>query len=116
MAYTVPPFWLVATAPMQRFIGRVNELRAAAGTPAMHSWFRTLYVNRINGGAPDSQHLLGFAVDLARKNVPAQLAAARRLGLIAVDEPAKNHVHVQAYPAGTLTALIQRAIRNGWIR
>ncbi len=66
------------------------------------SWFRTPEHNRIEGGSPESQHLFGLAWDLAAP--PASLSHLaqhmRAQGLIAVQE--RDHVHVQAFPAGVL--------------
>jgi len=66
------------------------------------SWFRTPEKNRVEGGAPESQHLLALAWDLvAPQGAEGHVvAAARAAGLIAVRE--KRHVHVQLFPAGAL--------------
>jgi len=81
--------------------------RAVAGAQGFRgltvtSWFRTPEKNRIEGGAQQSQHLFGLAWDLSapRESLEhlAQHMAAQ--GLVAVRE--RNHVHVQAFPAGAL--------------
>lgn len=67
------------------------------------SWFRTPERNRTEGGSPESQHLFGLAMDLSVPggSLANQLAeAARQQGLIAVQE--RDHIHVQAFPAGVL--------------
>ena len=66
------------------------------------SWWRSEDENRAVGGDPDSQHLFGLGVDLVpTAGTPEALAARlRSFGLIAV--PTSTHVHVQAFPAGTL--------------
>ena len=74
------------------------------------SWYRDSSHNRSVGGNADSQHLLGFAVDLAgsRSQLQALARAARSAGLTAVDEG--DHVHVQAFPAGVI-----RGRGYGWL-
>jgi len=81
--------------------------RAVAGAQGFRglrvtSWFRTPEKNRIEGGAQQSQHLFGLAWDVAvpRDSLQhlAQHMAAQ--GLVAVRE--RDHVHVQAFPAGVL--------------
>lgn len=66
------------------------------------SWFRTPEKNRIEGGAPESQHLFGLAWDVVvpRASLQHLVAHMRGQGLVAVQE--RNHVHVQAFPAGSL--------------
>jgi len=66
------------------------------------SWFRTPANNRIEGGAPESQHLFALAWDLtvSRSSLPHLVEHMRRQGLVAVQE--RDHVHVQAFPAGSL--------------
>ncbi len=66
------------------------------------SWFRTPEKNRIEGGAQQSQHLFGLAWDLTvpRNSLQHLAEHMRAQGLVAVQE--RNHVHVQAFPAGVL--------------
>lgn len=64
------------------------------------------------GGAQYSQHLLGLAADVRTRNltrvqVEALIARARAIGLVPVDETKVTkgtgpHVHLQAFPAGTI--------------
>jgi len=81
--------------------------RAVAGAQgftglSVSSWFRTPAKNRIEGGAPQSQHLFGLAWDLTvRQGELNHLAQhMREQGLVAVQE--RHHVHVQAFPRGAL--------------
>ncbi len=81
--------------------------RAVAGARGFRgiqvtSWFRTPEKNRIEGGAQDSQHLFGLAWDVAAPRDSLQHLAEHLTaqGLVAVRE--RNHVHVQAFPAGVL--------------
>lgn len=71
--------------------------------------FRTRVRNYQVGGSPESQHLIsrgGTAADFYQvrgDQVPAFVEAARREGLIAVNEERRPghgpHMHVQMYPA-----------------
>jgi len=81
--------------------------RAVAGAQgfgglSVSSWFRTPAKNRIEGGAPESQHLFGLAWDVVvpRQNLEHLVEHMRGQGLVAVQE--RGHVHVQAFPAGAL--------------
>lgn len=61
------------------------------------SWWRSPAENMRVGGHPDSQHLVGAAIDA----VPASAQVARVLdaaGFAVVREA--THVHAQAWPAG----------------
>lgn len=72
---------------------RYMELRAT-------SWYRDVEENRRVGGDQESQHLLGFAIDVdgPRDVLDTFLIEARGVGLVAIDEG--THVHVQLLPAG----------------
>ena len=78
------------------------------------SWWRGIAHNRSVGGHPYSQHLLGTAADFVPARGwtnPELVAAARRAGLIAIDEG--DHVHLQLHPAGTLDDVVDYVRR--WI-
>jgi len=104
----IPPASIVFT--VERWApGIYNELvrrviSAASATPfsvGVTSWWRGPSDNLHAGGSPDSQHLLGLAIDLTP--VSGQLLEnLSRVGLIAVDE--RDHIHVQAWPAGVARA------------
>jgi hypothetical protein len=66
------------------------------------SWYRTRAENALVGGHPNSQHLLGFAVDVVVPVGDETAAAAelRHAGVVPVVE--WDHVHIQAFPAHTL--------------
>ncbi len=65
------------------------------------SWYRDRETNIRVGGHPDSQHLLGLALDVTGPDdVRADfILRVREAGLIAVDE--FSHAHVQLLRAGT---------------
>ena len=69
---------------------------------ALTSWWRSPERNTAVGGAPQSQHLYGLAVDAVPRDFDAFMADARRIGLYAVDEG--NHVHLQIFPSGYLAS------------
>lgn len=75
------------------FVGR---LRMPPGS-SFTSWWRSPTENLAVGGARDSQHLWGAAVDVTG-NLAAIESAARSAGLVPVRYG--RHVHIQAWPAG----------------
>jgi len=76
------------------------------GETTISSWYRSSADNRRVDGHPDSQHLVGLALDMVPGKGTSKLAiseatgAFREAGFIAV--PYDRHVHVQTFPAGTL--------------
>ena len=58
------------------------------------SWWRSPTMNAEAGGHPDSQHLIGTALDATREAGPA----LREAGFVVLDYP--THVHAQVWPAG----------------
>ncbi len=102
-----PGFW-------SRWLGAADsalrEIDAEGGDDVVvTSWFRSPFDNRAVNGNPDSQHLVGLALDI----VPAQRnrsllvneAAAKfaESGFVAVPFP--THLHVQTFPAGLLRSV-----------
>lgn len=61
------------------------------------SWWRSQEGNARKGGHPDSQHLIGAALDLVPAD-PALAAAMGSAGFLSLTE--WDHVHIQAWPAG----------------
>jgi hypothetical protein len=60
------------------------------------SWLRTRRRNAADGGTDNSAHLYGLAVDVVPDDAadkPLLIAAAERLGLVALDEG--DHVHLR---------------------
>ncbi len=71
---------------------------------SVSSWIRTDKRNRMVGGSPNSQHLLGLAMDLIPDDwddADDIVFDCHRLGLIAVVERNRNHIHVQALSRST---------------
>lgn len=72
------------------------------------SYWRSKGKNESVGGAGASQHLIGTAMDLVYPNAAAKRAAIanmKAMRLVVVDEG--DHVHVQAWSAGTAAPLIR---------
>lgn len=89
----------------QHYIPRALLLDSVFGGQVT-SWYRDQVNNDRVGGAPHSQHLLGFAYDVVppdRVTWPSYAHAARSLGMVAVVED--DHIHVQFFPAGTLSGV-----------
>lgn len=106
MAVTLPPE-RVLQRTLPHIIAMLGMLaRALVQTPNFQtlrasSWWRDAETNRRVGGHPDSQHLLGLALDVTGPAEVLQdfLIAARLQGLTALDE--RTHAHIQLFPAGT---------------
>ena len=58
------------------------------------SWWRSASKNREVGGHPDSQHLVGMAIDATKGSADV----LRRAGFTVVEY--RNHVHAQVWPSG----------------
>lgn len=65
------------------------------------SWYRDPIKNEEEGGEPDSQHLVGLAVDVVGPGVDLFARRCSDLGMIVV--PEIDHLHVQRYPKGALS-------------
>ena len=105
MNLTSPPRELGARYPefYRWLLPRLNEIERRFPEAHATSWWRSDARNMEVGGAPYSQHLLGWAVDwaLPRERHRAMVELAREFGLVAIDEG--DHVHVQMYPAGVIS-------------
>lgn len=105
MSFSHPPEnLLVPLAPIYDYLfRRLGVISQADPTLLLTSWYRTEATNAAVGGSPESQHLLGFAVDV-ETDFPEQVEQfARGLGLIGVNE--FDHVHLQIFPAGFLRSI-----------
>ena len=100
MSLQAPPLSVVrAVMPQLRFaLPRFRYLVESSEVDAITSWYRDPVQNQRVGGHPQSQHLYALAVDVVTARPERVAAVARRVGLVAVIE--RDHVHVQAYPAG----------------
>ena len=113
MALERPPNQIVYAVERQApgiYAGFFGALAAAhQGIPvSATSYWRSSTKNESVGGASASQHLIGTAIDLTYPNYQARQAAISRMRaqrLIVVDEG--DHVHVQAWSAGTAAPLIR---------
>lgn len=101
MAVQIPPLEvIVRTLPfLSAFLGRLGTTEVGP-TLRLSSWYRDAATNRRVGGHPQSQHLLGLALDVvgSRDELDAFLVQVRIAGLVGLDEG--SHVHVQLLPAG----------------
>jgi len=76
------------------------------GNTTVTSWFRSPSDNRRVRGDPDSQHLVGLALDvvpargISRTSLNEAAQRFREAGFVAI--PKDDHVHVQTFPAGVL--------------
>ena len=96
-------------APIRRYAAILYEdVVQAVGQGAITSWARAIAPNARVGGHPDSQHLLGWAVDVAPR-YESQLRARLRYRWVLV--PEGDHVHVQMFAAGVATPWV-RAYRR----
>lgn len=80
-----------------------NALATPLASPGSQptSLFRDPIENSRVGGHPRSQHLLGFALDVAgMANLEDIAARGRFVGLVTIRE--SDHVHFQLFPAGTI--------------
>ncbi len=99
MDHLLPGIW-------PAFLGRVVDgARESRSHVQVSSWYRDPPTNRAVGGAAESQHLLGLAIDLVSDNPVALEKALDAQGIVAIRE--RTHVHVQAYPAGLVGPLIR---------
>ena len=108
MSFTVPPREFFFAFPRQiSYVAQVgNALLGEFPGAVPTSWWRDETNNARVGGAPESQHLLGFAFDVDPGDLRESAQIALRLrsaGLIAVVE--SDHVHAQLFPAGFLRSL-----------
>lgn len=71
-------------------------------------WWNSIEGNRLRGGDADSQHQIGWAIDVVPVTA-ARAAAFRARGLTVIDEG--DHLHVQVSPAGFANATV-RALRR----
>jgi len=98
---SIPPRELLASAwrpVIFEFIRRVA--RSLQPGQKISSWYRDPLTNQREGGAPQSQHLFGLALDVVGPGQRLTQSIARDAQLIAVQE--FDHLHIQLLPAGVL--------------
>lgn len=69
------------------------------------SWWRSPSYNREVGGAEESQHLLGIAVDAQASDLARLEAAFRAQGMRTIRY--SRHVHAQTWPAGVARPILR---------
>jgi len=87
---------------IEGFVGQAVQLPIRDMT--VTSFWRNPTHNRNVGGAAESQHIFALAFDVTgtRFQRDQVLKAARARGLVAVENPRKQIVHVQQFQAGAL--------------
>jgi hypothetical protein len=102
MSYQWPPDWMLYRYLdyYRDFLDRLVWAIDPIGDAIVTSWFRDEVSNRAAGGHPFSQHRLAFAMDFVTERKSELATRCRRAGLIPVVEG--SHIHVQAFPAGTV--------------
>lgn len=99
-----PSEWRAPLWPLySHLFSRIGPIVTMDTSSLVTSWYRTPSENARVGGHPESQHLFGFALDVATDDPGAFAQRARESGLEAIVEP--DHVHVQIFPAGFLRSL-----------
>lgn len=104
MSLQSPPFELLRRYPdfYRWLLPRFSLILQLFPDAQPTSWYRTEARNFEVGGAPRSQHLLGWAVDFSVRRGEARqmVSVGTALGLVAIDEG--DHVHFQMFPAGVI--------------
>ena len=92
-----PGFW-------QAFVWHINDSASKIRAPTTAtSWYRNEAENQRVGGAQDSQHLVGAAVDLVNERAGQLANELTGRGFVVVNEG--DHLHVQAWPAGLIRSV-----------
>ena len=103
----IPGFWLKWISAADHALRQIDD--DAGGDTIITSWFRSPAENARVGGNPDSQHLVGLALDVVPGKPSFKLAiseASNRFmeaGFVTV--PAERHLHIQTFPAGVLRSV-----------
>lgn len=90
-------------AEVADFVARVRRAWIRGNT--VTSWWRDPISNEEAGGEPDSQHLVGLAVDVDGPFLQLFRDRCDAEGLVTVRE--HDHLHVQRYPKGALAEAME---------
>jgi len=106
MSLIAPPSDIVqATLPeLRAFLIKLLPTPVPEST-RITSWWRDPRFNAQIGGHPESQHLVGLALDIVTSDPLLLAENLRRQDLVAIVET--SHVHVQFWPAGVAGPLIR---------
>lgn len=100
----LPGFWKIWISAAEAALQEIDA--DAGGDTILTSWFRSPFENRRVGGNPDSQHLVGLALDVVPGKAHLQLAVNEAAGTFSefgfLPVPASTHLHIQTFPAGVL--------------
>jgi len=100
----IPGLWVVWLAAAERALREIDD--DSGGDTIVTSWWRSPAENRRVGGDPDSQHLVGLALDIVPGKPAILLAVAeasdrfQEAGFLVL--PTRTHLHIQTFPAGLL--------------
>ena len=106
MTVEAPPIEVQQLVPfaLREFVARVGRASWPGDTVAT-SWYRSPQRNSLVRGATFSQHLAGLGLDVVTNDLRGAVAAARSVGLVAVNEG--DHVHIQLLPPGVFGRWVQ---------
>lgn len=100
----LPGFWKIWISAAESALREIDA--DSGGDTILTSWFRSPSQNRAVGGDPDSQHLVGLALDVVPGKANLQLAVNEAAGRFTEagfrSVPAATHLHIQTFPAGVL--------------
>lgn len=112
-----PPYWLVWEVERRwpgGYAAFLIRLQRGVTVPVtVTSWWRDRERNERVGGHPESQHLIGWAVDLAPRNFRDLGPLGANLGTTGLTVvPGGSYVHAQLLPSGYLpnTGLLELPI------
>lgn len=100
----IPPYPLLRRY-FSQYVGMIERLLTLEQLfpgVVLTSWYRSIADNERVGGAPLSQHRLGFAFDVAvpPHDIDRFAAIASGLGFVAV--PYAEHVHLQVFERNSI--------------
>lgn len=106
----MPEWWRPVVAEFLRRVG----LMQGGGDFVVSSFIRTRAHNAAVGGVPNSQHLLGTAIDLVPNDGDLEGLAmyAQQLGAFGYVTNEGDHVHLQLLPAGVIPEWVYRYVAS----